>query len=172
MLDLKQLFVVEQISRFFTRQFNLLLTRINFWQQSYFRFNKKKKSIPIGNWCFRVRVTILVFRIRQRTKTKKTNKNKTQKTKTMSYTDQQQKWGWTQVLAEKGKTFLFLLRHPSCYLYQSPVKLLSLIEEREKNIRYREKIQFQLRNRYFATFNQFPMTTVYFCSDDFNLGTR
>jgi hypothetical protein len=47
----KQLFVVEQISRFFTRQFNLLLTRINFWQQSYFRFNKKK-SIPIGDWRF------------------------------------------------------------------------------------------------------------------------
>jgi hypothetical protein len=112
----KQLFVVEQISRFFTRQFNLLLTRINFWQQSYFRFNKKNRFRSETD-VFRVRVRILVFRIRQRTKTTKTSKNTTQKTKTMSYTDQQQKWGWTQVLAEKGKKFLFLLRHPSCYLY-------------------------------------------------------
>ena len=40
--------------------------------------------------------------------------------------------GWIQKLA-KGKQFLLLIRHPSCYPYiqSSPVKVLGVIEERK-----------------------------------------
>ena len=42
------------------------------------------------------------------------HKHTTQKTKKMSNTGPTKTWWWTQVLT-KGKQFLLLIRHPSCY---------------------------------------------------------
>ena len=47
------------------------------------------------------------------------------KTKKISNTEPNKNPGWTQVLA-KGKQFLLLKRHPPCYSWSNPVKVLAM----------------------------------------------
>ena len=73
-----------------------------------------------------------------------------------------------QVFA-KSKPFRFHIRHRQCYSQSNPVNCL-VGDRRTTNI-YLKKIQThcRVRNGYFATINQFVMSTVEICSDAFNL---
>ena len=93
-----------------------------------------------------------------------TKQNKTQKIKMTSNTHPIK----TPEVLAKGNQFLFLIRHPACHPYPSPVKVLYVIEGR-KHLCKMEKIHWHLKNGYFVTINQCGITSVECLLRSFNL---
>ena len=105
----------------------------------------KRQSNPKGNSRIDNIETPATLATRNRTMTDKIKK-KSQKTKMMSNTERTQKETESNQLPTKGKNFLYFV-----------------CERGKKNIYIKGKeIHCHLRNGYFATINQFVMTTVYY----------
>ena len=90
----------------------------------------------------------------------------------MSNTDPTKNRAWTQVLV-KGKQFLLLIRHLSCYSYIQWSSVSLVMERGKKNIYVKSKRFILIWNRDFSQRSTRSWWRPYnFCRDDFNLGER